>query len=170
MKNKKESAGRVALVTGASQGIGRAIARALGEAGMAVILCSRRRAVLEGVKKEFEKDGIAAHVAVADVARPDQVKKIFTTVIKKIGRLDVLVNNAGSVETFGGFFDLADHDWTDSFQINFMSAVYCSRAAIPYLKQSPYPRIINLGAVPARQPGAFNPHYSVAKALSLIHI
>ena len=146
MKNKKESAKRVALITGASQGIGKAIARALGEAGMEVVLCSRRRVVLESVKKEFEKAGIVAHIAVADIAKPEQVKRIFKTVIKKIGRLDVLVNNAGGIGIFGGFFDLSDIDWQAAFNVNFMSAVYCIRGALPWLKKAYHPRIITISA------------------------
>ncbi len=167
MKKKKGLVKRVALITGASQGIGKAIARALGEAGMTVVLCSRRRAMLNSVKKEFEDYGIIAHIAVADVAQSDQVKKIFKTIIKKLGRLDVLVNNAGSTGTFGGFFDLADADWHAAFNANFMSAVYCVREAIPLLKKAEHPRIINISAVPARQPGVFNPHYSASKAALL---
>lgn len=158
---------RIALVTGASQGIGRATALRLASDGYDIAVCARTKTRLFSIKKEIEGRGVSAYALSFDITNSAEVKKAITGFAKKAGGIDVLVNNVGSVGTFGGFFDLADRDWTDAFAVNCMGAVYCSRAAVPYLRQSSCARVINICSVPARQPGGFNPHYSASKAALL---
>lgn len=159
--------GRIALVTGASHGIGKAIAWALAREGAEVILVARTQGVLDDLGDQIQKSGGKAYAVAADITNPRDIERIFKEVVSDAGRLDILVNNAGGAEPFGGFFDLKDEDWERTWKLNFMSMVQCSREAIPFLKKSDAGRIVNISAVPGRQPGSFNPHYSAAKAAML---
>lgn len=158
---------RTALVTGSSRGIGRVIAHALAKEGVDMILCGRSQETLTSTKREMEDFGVAVYEKTLDVTKPENVKSLFDEVVAKIGRLDILVNNVGGVTSFGSFLDLEPKDWHASIDLNFMSMVYFSKYAMPWLKKSDQARIINISTVPARQPGLFNPHYSVAKAAVL---
>lgn len=155
---------RLALVTGSGHGVGKAIACALARDGFDLVLCGRTEQSLKETQREVEAVGSRAHVFVADVTRPGDVKKMFSELIASLDGLDVLVNNVGRVEAFGGFADLSDNDWQRAYDLNFMSAVYVIREALSWLRKSEAPRIVNIASIPARQPGSFNPHYSAAKA------
>lgn len=155
---------KVALITGGGHGVGKAIALALARDGFDVIICGHTESHLASAEKEIESIGTHVHTFQVEATRPEDVKKLFSEVVKKMGGLDVLVNNVGRVERFGGFSDLSDDDWRGAYELNFMSAVYFTREALPWLKKSKAARIINIASVPARQPGFFNPHYSAAKA------
>ena len=159
--------GRVALVTGGGEGLGRAIAFSLASAGADVVVGGRRKESLEEVAGSLRQIGVKSYPVVADVIKLSEVKFMFRFITEVIGSLDILVNNVGRAEPFGNFFDLTDNDWMSAYNLNFMSMVRCSREAIPLLKKSDCARIINISSVPARQPGMFNPHYSAAKAAML---
>ena len=158
---------RLALITGSSSGIGKAIASTLASQGADIIICGRQAKFLEAAQREIEKLGTKVYSYSLDATKPQEVRGLFEKVVRKIGRLDILVNNVGRAEPFGGFFDLSDEDWKSAYDLNFMSMVYFSREAIPWLKSSGNGRIINIATLPARQPGFFNPHYSAAKAAML---
>lgn len=159
--------GKTAFITGGTKGIGRVIALLFAEAGADVIISGRGKKNLEKVKTEIEKFGNKIFTAQVDATRSDEVKKIFSETISKIGKLDILVNNIGSIEKFGGFLELEDNDWKRCYDTNFMSAVYNTRESIPFLKKSGSGRIINISTLAAKQPGFYNPHYSAAKAALL---
>lgn len=159
--------GCTALVSGGSHGIGREIALALASEGANLIICGRQADPLEKTKSEIEKCGVRAEASCVDATESKSVRTFFDGVVRKIGRLDILVNNVGGAEKFGNFFDLTDDDWQRAYAFNFMSMVYFTREAIPFLRQSKQASIINISSIPAHQPGRFNPHYSVAKAAML---
>ncbi len=158
---------RVALITGSSHGIGKAIALALAREGADIIISGRTLDALVSVRTELESFGRSVHSCYIDARDGQSVRFLFNNVVAKIGRLDILVNNVGGAETFGDFFTLTDADWKDAYDLNVMSMVYFSRAAIPWLRKSDSARIINIASLPAKQPGSFNPHYSAAKAAML---
>ncbi len=158
-----ELKGRVALVTGGSKGIGRAIALALGRNGADVVLCALHPESLKEAKSEIEKLGAKAWSSAFDASDPVQVKKFFADVIAKVGRLDILVNNVGGVRDHATFEELTDRQWSDSWNLNFMPMVYFTREALPWLKKSTCARIINISSSAGKQPGGFNPHYGAAK-------
>lgn len=144
-------AGRVAIVTGASRGIGRAVAELLVDEGCRVLAVSRNP--LAGPGEPFA----------IDVTSPVAGETIVSECLKRFGRLDIVVNNVGLAEP-KIFSELTAEDWHRSFEINFFSAVALSTAAIPVMVAKGWGRLVNVASVSGREPDpAFAP-YSAAKA------
>jgi len=147
-------AGRRAIVTGGSKGLGRAIAAELAAEGAAVAICSRHPIELEATAAELTKQagGAAAVLAMpCDVTDPAQVGGFITGAAAALGGLDILVNNAGAARP-GRFAVLTDDDWQEDIDVKLLSQIRCIRAALPYLRKSAAPRVININAVYARYP------------------
>jgi len=146
--------GRRAIVTGGSKGLGKAIASELLAEGAAVTICSRNAAELEATAEELRKQtgNTAALVAMAcDVTVPDQVTSFVESAVSAMGGLDILVNNAGGARP-GQFGSLTDEDWHADIEVKLFSQIRCTRAALPHLRGSAAPRVININAVYARYP------------------
>ncbi|WP_431238090.1 SDR family NAD(P)-dependent oxidoreductase [Mycolicibacterium aichiense] len=124
--------GTVALVTGASSGIGEATARVLAAGGAKVALLARRADRLGAVKSEIESAGGAAVVVAADVTNSEQVQRTVDTVIAEWGRLDILVNNAGLMR-MGQALEAPLNDWDDLVSVNIQGVLYTTHAALPHL-------------------------------------
>lgn len=159
--------GKVALVTGGGRGIGSEIAIALARAGADVVICGRSPASLRSCARTIRRSGRRVRTHVLDATHSRDVRRMFASVIRRIGRLDILVNNVGGVRGFGAFEALRDSDWEQTLALNLMSMVYVTREALPYLRRSPSGRILNIASLPAHQPGVFNPHYAASKAAVL---
>ncbi len=155
---------KVAIVTGGSKGIGRAIAHSLIAQGVKVVICAREAEALSRAQKEMEKARGKILAVSADVTKPADVKKVIAAALKKFGQLDILVNNAGGAYKFSDFDGLTDQDWLSTYQLNVMACVYFTRYALPALRQSPSARIIQVSSISGVQPGMYNPHYTTAKA------
>jgi hypothetical protein len=148
-------AGRRAIVTGGSKGLGRAIAAELLAEGAAVAICSRHAGELSPAAAELAAAGGAAggkvFHQVCDVTDPAQVSAFVSDSVAALGGLDILVNNAGGA-TPGRFASLTDADWLADAEVKLMSQIRCTRAALPHLRESQAPRVININAVYARYP------------------
>ena len=149
-------AGRRAVVTGGSKGIGRAITAELMAEGAAVVICSRHQDELEAAAVELVKqmpDGSAGSVRAmrCDVTEPQQVAGFIEAAAAGLGGLDILVNNAGGARP-GQFGTLTDDDWRTDIDTKLLSQIRCTRAALPHLRQSKAPRVININAVYGRYP------------------
>jgi 3-oxoacyl-[acyl-carrier protein] reductase len=150
-------AGRVALVTAASKGLGFASAQALVGEGASVLICAREQAPLEqaieALRQTTAQNGLGAQVEgmALDVAAPDAAGKLAERVRERFGRLDVLVNNAGGPPA-GTFETLSDADWEHGFRLTLMSVVHLVREALPLLKQSDQGRIVNIVSTSVKQP------------------
>lgn len=158
---------RLALVTGATEGIGRAISLELAAEGAHVILCARTPSRLEALQAEIEEAGGRATAIAADLVAPEASSQVLAEVRARLARLDILVNNVGGAERFGGFFDLSDEDWVSCFDLNVMTVVRMVRTFAPLLTASAAGRIITVGSVTGLQPGRYNPHYALAKCALL---
>ncbi len=160
----KQMQGKVAIVTGASNGIGRAIAEMYAAEGARTVLVARRAEVLEEVAAGIRKTGGEALPAPTDVTQEDQVTALFDKAMKAYGRLDVLVNNAG-VATHINTEDIDLKYWKEVLDINITAAFLCSRAAIRIMKnQQPQGgRIINMGSVSAKTPRPDSLPYTTTK-------
>jgi len=137
--------GKVAIVTGASRGIGRAIAKALAAEGMKLSLAARSKDQLEELAKSLKTDCLALGV---DLRVPDAASKVVDETMKKFGAIDVLVNNAGATKR-GDFFELTDADWEDGFALKFFGGMRLSRAAWKHLIAS-HGTIVNIIGVGGR--------------------
>lgn len=152
-----------AVVTGASRGIGRAVAIHLGAAGMAVGLTGRDAARLERVADEIRSAGGNAAIAPADVSDWDQVEHAFHLIESRLGRIDLLVNNAGAAAG-GSLWEADVSDWWRVIEVNLRGALNWCRAIVPGMVGRKYGRIVNVaGYVGIRPSGAAMP-YAVAKA------
>ena len=147
-------AGRRAIVTGGSKGLGKAIAGELLAEGAAVAICSRNAGELEATAEELRKQagGTASLIAMpCDVTVPDQVTAFTDAAVSAMGGLDILVNNAGGARP-GQFGTLTDEDWHEDIEVKLFSQIRCTRAALPHLRRSEAARVININAVYARYP------------------
>jgi NAD(P)-dependent dehydrogenase (short-subunit alcohol dehydrogenase family) len=156
--------GRVAIITGASNGIGRGIAETFAAEGAKTVLVARRGDLLDEVAAGIEKRGGMALPVPTDLTHEDQVAALFDRVIKMYGRLDVLVNNAG-ISTHKNTEDITLQYWQEALAINITAAFLCSREAIRTMKaQTPKGgRIINIGSVSQKTPRADSLPYTVCK-------
>jgi 3-oxoacyl-[acyl-carrier protein] reductase len=149
-------AGRRAIVTGGSKGIGKAIAAELMAEGAAVAICSRHpdeleAAAVELVKQMPDESAGSVRAMPCDVTEPGQVTEFVEAATAAMGGLDVLVNNAGGARP-GQFGTLTDDDWHADIDTKLLSQIRCTRAALPHLRQSGAPRVININAVYGRYP------------------
>jgi 3-oxoacyl-[acyl-carrier protein] reductase len=143
---------KVALVTGASRGIGKAIAMELASAGCDLLLTARDRTALDAVANAIAKLGRRAEIHVADLRGEGAPEKLADLVRERFGRLDIVVNNAGASRR-GDFFQQTDADWQAGFALKFFAQVRLCRAAWPLLKAS-RGSIIAIGGIGARAPVA----------------
>jgi NAD(P)-dependent dehydrogenase (short-subunit alcohol dehydrogenase family) len=158
-------AGRRAIVTGGSKGIGQGIAGELLAEGAAVTICSRHADELETAAAGLMKDAAATELVnqasagtagtvlamPCDVTDPGQVTGFIDAATAAMGGLDILVNNAGAARP-GQFATLTDDDWHTDIETKLLSQIRCTRAALPHLRQSSAPRVININAVYGRYP------------------
>jgi NAD(P)-dependent dehydrogenase (short-subunit alcohol dehydrogenase family) len=143
--------GRRALITGGSKGIGLAIAAELAAEGVDVAICARNPGEVEAAAQRLRGSGRTVHAQVADVTDPDQVVDVVERSAQALGGLDILVNNAGAAHP-GNFESLSDDDWRADLDVKLFSQIRCTRAALPHLRASPAPRVININSVYARYP------------------
>jgi 3-oxoacyl-[acyl-carrier protein] reductase len=156
--------GRVAVVTGSSAGIGRAIAAELSSEGASVVLNGRAADLLEGARADLAAAGAAVAAIRADVGTPNGAEALVRAALHHFGRIDILVNNAGGASGPAGFLSLSDDDWRRVLDQTLMSAVWCSRAAIPHMQRNGGGSIVMIGSTSGHQPDVVVPHYNVAKA------
>jgi 3-oxoacyl-[acyl-carrier protein] reductase len=154
--------GRVAIVTGASSGIGRGIALALADEGCHVVLCARSEDALRAMADELPSE-TSVRIVAGDVRDPSTTERLVTTATTEFGRLDILVNNAGRADP-KRLHELADADWVETFDVNFFAAVRLSAACVPPMRAAGWGRIINVASTFGREPDPWFAPYSAAKA------
>ena len=145
-------AGRVIIVTGASRGIGRAIAMRLATDGGKVVLAARDASSLTKVAEEIAQKGGTAAAFPADLRQPEAPASLAEAAIRTFGKIDGVVNNAGATK-HGDFLELSEADWTDGFALKFFATVRLSRAAWPHLKKT-HGSVLNIIGTGGRTPGA----------------
>ena len=164
MTIKPDLNGRTALVTGASRGIGAAIAIALAEAGAAVAVNYRERAdEAEAVVAKIREFGGRATGIAADVSQAAAVAKMVDLAGSALGAIDILVNNAG-LAIVRGIDDLTEGDFDQTIAVNLKSAFLCTQAVLPAMRAKKWGRIVNISSGAARGAGAIGVHYNASKA------
>jgi NAD(P)-dependent dehydrogenase (short-subunit alcohol dehydrogenase family) len=144
----KQLQDRVAIVTGASSGLGRAVAEMFAAEGAKVVLAARRKAVLDEIAAGIEKQGGTALVVATDVTKEADVIALFEAAKEKFGRVDVLINNAG-VPNFKPTEEMSLADWQAVVDLNLTGAFLCSREALRVMKPQGGGRIVSMGSISA---------------------
>jgi NAD(P)-dependent dehydrogenase (short-subunit alcohol dehydrogenase family) len=155
-------AGKVAVITGANQGIGKGIARACAAEGAKLALCARNTAKLAATVRELEAAGAELLARPVDVTDERAVDDFFDAVVERFGRVDVLVNNAGAFD--GGRIDeLALAAWNNVIGACLTGTFLCSRRAFALMKRQGGGRILNIGSISAQRPRENSAPYAAAK-------
>ena len=159
--------GKVAVITGGSEGIGRGIALRFLEEGAKVAICARRDDVLQQAAEELRAlTGGDVLTVPADVTKPETLTNFINTAAQHFGRIDILVNNAGR-SAASAFDELDDDDWHADLDLKLMGAVRCVRLVIPQMKLVGGGRIINVTHPGGKQPGAASYPTSVSRAAGI---
>ena len=145
-------AGNVALVTAASQGLGRATAFALAREGARVAICARDATALESTAARIRADtGAEVQAVRCDLADAAQIASMVAAVVERFGTIHVLVNNAGGPPA-GTSDQVTDADWQRAFELTLMSAVRTTRAVLPHMRRQRWGRIVNVSSYSVKQP------------------
>ena len=159
----KTLTGRVALITGASAGIGLEISRALAREGMQVCLAARSREPLERAAEEIRASGGAALAIPTDVTDLGQLKHLVEQVVKECGTIDVLINNAG-IETFCNYHESSLDEIEQTIQVNLTAALLLTRLVLPHMLSTARGHIVNLSSTAGKHGPAFGAAYGASKA------
>ncbi|MBI5876425.1 MAG: SDR family oxidoreductase [Chloroflexi bacterium] len=157
--------GKVAAITGGSEGIGLVTAIRLAQEGASVAICARRPDVLQAAADEIGKHGNVLAV-VADAMKREEIERFVAETVARFGRLDILVNNAGTSNA-GAFESVTDEVWQQDLDLKLFGAIRASRAAIPHMKKQGGGRIINITMTGGKQPGAKSVPTTVSRAAGI---
>ena len=157
---------KVAIVTGGTQGIGRATALRLAQEGARVVIAARGKERLEAVAGEIRASGGAVAAVQADVGRPEDCERLVAEALKAFGRIDILVNNAGTSST-GEFESVTDALWQSDLDLKLFAAIRLARLAIPHMRKQGGGRIVNITTIGAKQPRARSMPTTVTRAAGL---
>ncbi len=160
-------AGRCALITGANQGLGLAIAKQFIAEGASVMLCARNLQLLEQVYEELQPaltKKAKIFIQQADISSPEQVHQLVENTLKHLGKLDILVSNAGVYGTKGPLEEVDWEEWSRAIDINLKGSVLLCKETIPYFKKNKYGKIILLSGGGATKPLPYLSAYAASKA------
>jgi len=153
---------KIAVVTGAGKGIGRAIALALAREGANVVISSRTMHELQSLAKEIGNVGRKALPIEADMSRESNIKSLIENAVQRFGGIDILVNNAG-IGRFGKVEELSTQDWDEMFEVNIRGLFLCTRAALPHLKKRDESFVVNIASLAGKNAFAGGSGYAATK-------
>ena len=159
----RDLAGQVAFVTGGATGIGLAVSRLLAARGAAVAIFNRNQERADAAVSMIQSDGDTAHAFAADIASTESVDAAFSKALEQLGRVDVLVNNAGLTRD-GLFMRMSDEQWSQVIDTNLGGAFRCCRAVARSMMKARYGRIVNISSVVGLMGNAGQVNYSASKA------
>ena len=158
----QELKGKIALITGGSRGIGKAIALALAKEGVNVAITGRNEEKLKEVVQEIERKGVKSAYAVFDITSKTEVYGALEKLQKDFGKIDILVNNAG-VAAFGGILEMEDEKWEEIVKTNLFGAYYVVKAVVPSMVERKTGDIINISSTAGLKGNAMTSAYSASK-------
>ncbi len=157
---------KACVVTGASRGIGREVARQLCAEGARVLIVARSEDAVEEAAADCRTQGGEAAGLALDVTAPDAGERMAAVAAERFGRLDVLVNNAGTAKR-RSLEEVPDEDWQPAWELNVLAPLRAMRAAVPGMAERGWGRIVNVCSSAAKRPSGMTPEYSVTKAAEL---
>ena len=157
--------GRVAIITGASRGIGKAIAVLFAENGADLVINGSRKETIAAVSKEIqEATGRKCLFVADDISNPETAEKLVDTALENFGKVDILVNNAGTI-TRSSMEDMTMEEWDRVLSVNLNSALHTCRAVLPHMRENKYGKIVNISSGAGKKPHSnAAPSYAVSKA------
>ena len=158
----QELKGKMALITGGSRGIGKAIALALAKEGVNVAITGRNEEKLKEVVQEIERKGVKSAYAVFDITSKTEVYGALEKLQKDFGKVDILVNNAG-IAAFGGILEMEDEKWEEIVKTNLFGAYYVVKAVVPSMVERKTGDIINISSTAGLKGNAMTSAYSASK-------
>jgi NAD(P)-dependent dehydrogenase (short-subunit alcohol dehydrogenase family) len=164
MYNQINLKGKIALVTGASKGIGEAIAKALGQAGASIILSSRKQADLDQVAQSFQREGIEAYPIACNAGKPEELEQLIETIKTKFGGLDILVNNAGTNPSLSPVENIGLSLFDKIMEVNLRGPFYLSQLVYPLMQKRGGGSIINIASIEGISPSEGLGAYSISKS------
>ncbi len=164
MADSFDLSGRVAIVTGASRGIGKSIAAEYARAGAKVALASRNQDALDEAALDIRAEGGEAIGIAAHNGDKAALKNLVAQTVAHFGRLDILVNNAATNPHFGATLEAADSYWQKTIEVNLMGNVWLSQAAVEVMRPNGGGKLINIASIVGLHPGRFQGIYSITKA------
>ena len=159
--------GKIAVITGGTDGIGKAAALIFAKEGAKVAICARTQANLDKTAAEIKALGAEVLAVSADMSKPADIERFMDAVVKQFGGMDILVNNAG-LSMRGKFLEITDDKWHEDIELKVFGAIRCCRLAIPHMKKRGGGRILNISISSAKQPGAGSMPTSLSRAAGLV--
>ena len=164
IKEKFNLTGKVAIITGASKGIGEAMARGMAEFGATVVVSSRKQAAVDAVAEQFQSEGLSAVGIECHVAKAEHREALVQQVLEKYGRIDILINNAGTNPYFGPIHKMPEAAYQKTMDVNINSAMALSNLAFPIMKEQSGGSIIHVSSIEALHPSKMMTAYNISKA------
>src|SRR6185369_4929176 len=158
--------GKVAIVTGGTEGIGKASALEFAREGAKVAICARNAENVEKTVAEIKRAGGDAYGMAADMSKMEDIERFINAVVKQFGAIDILVNNAGT-SARGAFLDITDDTWHSDIELKVFGAIRCTRLCVPHMRKRGGGRIINITISSAKQPGAGSMPTTLSRAAGL---
>jgi len=156
--------GKVALVTGGSRGLGKAIAMSMAGKGADVVICGRKQENLDKAIADFRQTGLDTMARVANIGKSDQVKNLFQAIEKRFGKLDILVNNVGMNILTPSVAEAEERLWDKTMETNLKGTFLCSSRAVNLMRKTGRGKIINISSIAAKRAARGMGIYCVAKA------
>lgn len=163
IKEKFNLTGKVAIITGASKGIGEAMARGMAEFGATVIISSRKQEAVDIVAQRFQSDGLSAIGIKCHVGNAEHRESLIKTVLEKYGRIDILVNNAGTNPYFGPLHKMPENLYQKTMDVNLNSAIALSNLVFPIMKAQGNGSIIHISSIEGLHPSKMMTAYNLSK-------
>ena len=156
--------GKVAIITGASKGIGEAMARGLAEFGTKVVISSRKQAAVDAVAEQFKADGLEAVGIECHVAKEEHRKNLVDQTLALYGRIDILINNAGTNPYFGPLEQMTEAAYQKTLDVNLNAALFLSNLVYPHMKAQGGGSIIHISSIEGLHASNFFAAYNISKA------
>lgn len=164
MNNLFDISGKVAIVTGASRGIGQSIAEELAKAGAKVVLASRKQEDLDKIAAGIQSEGGEAIAIAAHTGQKQTLIDLVSKTVDYYGQVDILINNAATNPHFGPLLEAEDSLWMKTIEVNIMGNVWLTQAVVPLMRQFGGGKIVNIASIVGMNPGNFQGIYSATKA------